>query len=251
MTKEDLFSLYTIEKLSLRDIAKLYKTTHHVIRRELFLCGIKEFPLRFHYRRFEVQCDYCKKPLFRTPGTVHKIRGNFCSYECMHNWQKEGGMAKEKAPCWKGGITAISSNNLKTPEFRELKKIVLRNFPICVMCGNTTHLHAHHIKNRREYPELCFEKSNCITVCRSCHAAIKGKEKSWENFFMRIVRKGGELLENPNSKEKDNQQPSLSNVRFLVDRKVQRLTGEDSQTNKPDTSAAPERDDIVRAYGRP
>lgn len=40
-----------------------------------------------------------------------------------------------------------------------------------------------------------------------------------------------------------NQQPSLSNGKY-VDRKVQRLTGEEP-TNNPDTSARPERDDIV------
>ena len=46
-----------------------------------------------------------------------------------------------------------------------------------------------------------------------------------------------------------NQQPSLSNGKY-VDRKVQRLTGEEP-TNNPDTSARPERDDIVWTYGRP
>lgn len=58
--------------------------------------------------------------------------------------------------------------------------------------------------------------------------------------------KSGELLERP---EKDNQQLSLPNVISFVGRKVQRLTGADLQTNKPDTSARPERDDIVRATG--
>ena len=59
------------------------------------------------------------------------------------------------------------------------------------------------------------------------------------------VKKAGELLEHPLC-SKDNQQPSHLNVIDLVEWKVQRLTGEDITANKPDTSARPERDDIVR-----
>ncbi len=40
-----------------------------------------------------------------------------------------------------------------------------------------------------------------------------------------------------NCQNMDNQQPILSNVLQWVDRKVQRLMGEDAQTNNPDTSA--------------
>jgi len=40
-----------------------------------------------------------------------------------------------------------------------------------------------------------------------------------------------------NCLDMDNQQPSRENVLQLVSRKVQRLTGEDTQTNKPDTNA--------------
>ncbi|MEW6214551.1 MAG: hypothetical protein AB1478_05015, partial [Nitrospirota bacterium] len=59
-------------------------------------------------------------------------------------------------------------------------------------------------------------------------------------------RKSGELLGHP---ERDNQQPSLPNVLSIVGRKVHRLTGEEAQANKPDTSARPEREDIVGATG--
>lgn len=92
---------------------------------------------------------------------------------------------------------------------------------------------------------------NLVTLCRKCHARIKGKETQWEDYFTRIIRKSGELLETPNGKAEGNQQPSQSNVVKIVDWKVQRLMGEETTTNKPDTSAAPERDDIVRACGKP
>lgn len=195
----------------------------------------------------DVKCDYCSKPFIRRPST--KSKKNFCSYEHYHLWMV-GNTRGANCNHWQGGITAISSNNLKTPEFRDLKKMVLAIFPVCAICGADRYLHVHHIKTRREAPELTFEQSNLITVCRSCHATIKGKETEWQEFFMRLVCKGGELLGSPNVKDEGYQQPSQSNVRSIVDWKVQRLTGEDTQTNKPDTSAAPERDDIVRAYRR-
>ena len=50
----------------------------------------------------------------------------------------------------------------------------------------------------------------------------------------------GELLGHPNEKDEGNQQPSRQNVLKLVRRKVQRPTGEDAQTNNPDTSAQSE-----------
>lgn len=66
---------------------------------------------------------------------------------------------------------------------------------------------------------------NGITLCSACHKSLHAE-------------KCGELLETPNVKDEDNQQASQSNVINIVDWKLQRLIGEDSQSNKPDTSAA-------------
>jgi len=51
------------------------------------------------------------------------------------------------------------------------KKILERDKHICQKCskiGNTI----HHIKNRRDFPELCWNKENVITVCKGCHIKI-------------------------------------------------------------------------------
>lgn len=85
---------------------------------------------------------------------------------------------------------------------------------------------------------------------RSCHSHIKGKEKLWQEYFTSMVCKGGELLGHLNPKGYGNQQLNQSNVINLVDWEVHRLMVEDSQTNKTNTSAAPERDDIVGAYAK-
>lgn len=243
MTKEYLTYHYTVLGKTTREIAKDFGCGHLVVLRKLHSYGIQTRGIGPRAKEVNVKCDYCSKPLKRNPST--KSKNNFCNYEHYHLWMI-GNTQGENSNNWKGGITAISSENLKTPQFRNLKRVVLSQYPICVICGDDKHLHVHHIKTRREYPELCFEQKNLITLCRSCHSSIKGKEKEWEGYFVGLVEKDGELLEHPNVKDEGNQHPSQSNVRSLVDWKVQRLMGEESQTNNPDTSAVPEREDIVR-----
>lgn len=67
-------------------------------------------------------------------------------------------------------------------------------------------------------------------------SSLKGQDKR------AFHEKPGEFRESP---AKDNPEPSRVNG-LRVTRKVQRLTGEEP-TDKPDTSARPERDEIVRA----
>lgn len=248
MDKEYLTYHYTELGKTTREIAKENGCSHLSILKSLHDFGISVKGKGPRKNRVIVKCENCFKPIERRPSTLSKK--NFCSYDCYHAWMPANTRG-ENSTNWKGGITAISSDNLKTPEFREAKKIVLGLFPVCVICGNDKFKHVHHIKTRRQSPELVFEKSNLITLCRSCHSRIKGKEQEWEAYFMRLVCKGGELRETLNAqKAHGNPQPSQSNVRSLVDWKVQRLTVEDSQSNKTDTSAAPERDEIVRAYAK-
>lgn len=80
-----------------------------------------------------------------------------------------------------------------------------------------------------------------IALCVSCHANVHSETR-------------GELLENLTATGEGNQQPSRPNVLQYVGRKVHRLTGEDTQSNKPDTSAPHpvlEGDDIVGTCGKP
>lgn len=245
MNKEYLAYHYTELNKTTRTISEESGISRGVVLRKLKEFGIEPHAKGPMRKRVYARCAYCSKEIERRPSTLSAK--NFCNYDCYHKWMV-GNTCGENSVNWKGGITAISSNNLKTPEFRMLKKVVLRLFPVCVMCGEDSNLHVHHIKTRREYPELSFTLSNLITLCRSCHSHIKGKEHDYEEYFTRLICKGGELLGSLNADAHGYQQPSQSNVIDIVGWKVQRLTGEDSQTDKPDTSAAPERDDIVRTY---
>ena len=180
MDKKYLTYHYTELGKTTREIAKENNCSHLAVLRLIHSFGIPVKTKGPRQRVVNVKCDYCSKPLLRRPST--KSKNNFCSYEHYHRWMI-GNTRGENCNNWQGGITAISSNNLKTPEFRDLKKIVLAIFPICAICGTDRHLHVHHIKTRRENPDLAFEQTNLITVCRSCHSSIKGKEKEWEEYF--------------------------------------------------------------------
>ncbi|MFF2591076.1 HNH endonuclease [Peribacillus butanolivorans] len=77
--------------------------------------------------------------------------------------------------------------------FRKLrKKILYRDGFQCQRCAikfnrhdHTTmeNLEAHHIKSFRDFPDLAYEPSNLITVCRYCNLDLGNSNKldfDWE-----------------------------------------------------------------------
>ena len=51
--------------------------------------------------------------------------------------------------------------------------VISRDNATCMKCGAIgVELHAHHIKDYKNHPELRYELSNGATVCHSCHWAI-------------------------------------------------------------------------------
>lgn len=81
-----------------------------------------------------------------------------------HNWL--GGISKEK-----------KTERQYLMLLREYKfwrmKVFLRDNFTCQYCGERgCFLEAHHIKSWDKYPELRFEVSNGITLCKGCHKKI-------------------------------------------------------------------------------
>lgn len=177
--------------------------------------------------------------------------------ECGHIIVRE---AKKCKPCelksrmgekhnwWNGGVTPLYDLVFKRLYPIWKFPIMVRDKFECQDCHNVNiNLEVHHLRlftiirdkilnenphlsiknDKYELAELIISEHKLedgITLCRPCH-----ENRHWN--------KQGELLEPPNASSMDNQQPSQSNVINIVDWKVQRLMGEESQTNNPDTSA--------------
>jgi group I intron endonuclease len=103
----------------------------------------------------------------------------------------------EKHYNWKGGVTSKHKKVRNSLEMRLWKKAVLErdNFT-CQVCGKKGgKLHAHHINNFSDFPELRFAIDNGITLCKKCHKefhhlyGVKNNTKEQlEDFFK---KKGG------------------------------------------------------------
>lgn len=85
-----------------------------------------------------------------------------------------------------GGFKGAQSDELKlircSAKMREWRKLVFeRDDYTCQICGKKGgNLNAHHIKPFSIFPELRFDVSNGITLCKKCHIELHKKERIWE-----------------------------------------------------------------------
>lgn len=127
-------------------------------------------------RRFEhcsnkvtFECEYCGSINEKIAWKVQQNKHNFCGESCYRKWDSE-----QK--------TKISGEFRYGSGWNKTKKREVRNRDDgqCVRCGlsNADHvekygrqLHVHHIKKARSFddPEPRNDKSNLVTLCRSCH----------------------------------------------------------------------------------
>lgn len=73
---------------------------------------------------------------------------------------------------WKGGISKGRGKRYYSFEYKNWRRQVFdRDKYTCQDCIDNTggNLEAHHIKEVAKYPDLVFEVSNGITLCKECH----------------------------------------------------------------------------------
>lgn len=114
-------------------------------------------------------CDWCGEGFRRRNALINGH--NFCSRECMGNWQSAN-VKGESSPSWQGGYQPYYGADWKTNR-RAAKK---RDNRTCQACGShqsgLSHtLEVHHIKPVRLFdnPNDANELSNLVTLCRPCH----------------------------------------------------------------------------------
>jgi len=91
---------------------------------------------------------------------------------------------------WKGGISNLNQSIRQMNEYRNWQRKMKRRDGVCVHCGSSENLEAHHlipiqmliekykIKNRddaRECKEL-WSMKNGITLCLKCHYKLHGRK---------------------------------------------------------------------------
>lgn len=91
---------------------------------------------------------------------INKKKGVHCIGEGNHNWR--------------GGVTSENDKIRKTIQYKEWRKGVFdRDNYTCQGCGRkedvSGKLNAHHIKQFSKFPNLRFELTNGITLCKPCH----------------------------------------------------------------------------------
>jgi 5-methylcytosine-specific restriction endonuclease McrA len=75
----------------------------------------------------------------------------------------------------------IVKHKRKWEKLRE--EIIKRDDGFCQRCYykynilNDRRLEVHHIKSRKNYPKLTFDKKNLITICRTCNAQLGTKDE--------------------------------------------------------------------------
>lgn len=69
----------------------------------------------------------------------------------------------------------------RSTEWRKLSKKLLKERPVCEVCGMNYSTDVHHRFPVADYPELALEEDNLIALCRSCHAKITDEERKFRS----------------------------------------------------------------------
>jgi hypothetical protein len=160
-------------------LANLYGVSKPTIQRWAKMCGCKKDQNLLRERKSlagmgkvvstETRLKMSQKAKGRklSSGTVNKIIATK-----MKNGTIKKGCSHYR---WKGGR---SWERFKNPQYQEWRNAVLaRDNYTCTSCTRQCKkyekgLAAHHIKNYADHPELRYDVSNGITMCRKCHMEL-------------------------------------------------------------------------------
>lgn len=129
-------------------------------------------------------CIQCGKEFWRRPSEIKKGNNKFCSKICY--FKNQIGKSKdvsnrvwpsgENNPNWKGGRKTENEIIRSSKIYKEWRSEVFkRDNWTCQKCKKRSMsnqyllIHAHHIKPFATFPDLRFEISNGITLCKQCH----------------------------------------------------------------------------------
>jgi len=119
-------------------------------------------------QQIERVCRYCGKSKMVAPTFANRP---YCNRQCMAEDYKDR-LKAENHWNWQGGITEKQSRDNLYEGYKDWRKAVFkRDNYTCRMCeaNQSGTLVAHHIKERKDYPELLLDIDNGLTLCKKCH----------------------------------------------------------------------------------
>lgn len=194
LTKDFLENHYTKQNKSSYDIAREFNVGASTVRKYLEIHNIKSHSVtekahqilreKGHYKRDN---NYLKN---NNPATTKKAKEKISKSKQGRNNPMYGKRGK-LSPAYKHGKSKQEKLEWGQFEYRDWRrKVFERDNYTCRICGNDKggNLEAHHIKKRSLYPELKYNVDNGITLCKSYHESIYGKEEKYEKKFQRIIK---------------------------------------------------------------
>lgn len=153
----------------------LYRSPSRLIQKKTY-CREHKYADAFNF-----PCKICKTPIYTQPTQLKYRCRSTCSLTCRKT------LARRRANKRRKSYTKHQIDRLirYSPEIEVWRKLVFeRDNWTCQECkvrGN--YLEAHHIKPFAYFPDLRFELSNGMTLCRPCHDKTKKSAKELQQIY--------------------------------------------------------------------
>lgn len=153
----------------------------------------------YHTKTFR-KCKYCDKQAKRNiqNGRNKGFYRTCGSEECLKEQYKDKNVSKKKShkgkehPKWIEDRRLLKQKRCNYEEKIFFKKILLEKDFTCELTNKKDrYLSVHHKKPVWKYPDLQFDKNNCIVILKRIHKffhnkyGFKADENDWEIFIKR------------------------------------------------------------------
>lgn len=195
LDRDWLYQKYVIEQLSTYDIGKLVNRNPKNIYNKLRDFNI---PTRHRGENLAGGDNYMRQQGVSNPflGKTHSdetrailsVKASCPKPYLRGNRNGMSGRTGQSNPNYKDGSSPKRQSLYASGAVKDIiRKVYARDSYRCVRCGaeksKPKSLHAHHIKSWAGNPELRFELSNFVTLCRDCHSWVHSRANQERDYL--------------------------------------------------------------------
>jgi len=100
-----------------------------------------------------------KKPCRQYGCKNYQVKDGYCENHWIPRWQRQN---------------AVSDPRYHGAAWQKLRKLFLRQHPICQMCGTAAATVPHHVVAVDDGGEF-YDRDNLMALCRACHEREHGR----------------------------------------------------------------------------